>query len=693
MTTELEIHKHYQSLIESIQKYDYHYHTLDNPIISDVEYDSLVREIRDIEAAYPTIIAPDSPSQRVGAGLLDKFESVAHKIPMLSLDNVFNDEELGDFYNRVTERLEIREGSSEYNTLEFSAEPKLDGLAMSLRYENGVLVQALTRGDGKVGENVFENVKTIRCIPLKLTGNYPSILEVRGEVFMPRAGFERLNEIQRKKGEKTFANPRNAAAGSLRQLDSRITATRPLAFYAYGLGEIDAGEINAEEKENGNSNFKNPTSYESAIEMLRTFGIPICPLFKTLKGKNALLSYYQHILAQRDSLDYDIDGVVYKVNDYALQKELGFVSRAPRWAIAHKFPAQERSTIVDAIDIQVGRTGALTPVARLQPVEVGGVTVTNATLHNADELARKDIRIGDRVIVRRAGDVIPEVVRFMPEYRQANSTPFAMPTHCPVCESEVVKPEGEAVTRCIAGLFCQAQRKQALIHFVSRKAMDIDGLGEKVIEQLVDADLIHTPADIYQLTKEQIANLERMGDKSATNAINAIEESKNPTFAKLLFALGIREVGEVTAQLLAQHYDNFEALYSTTTETLEAIEGIGPVMAEYIVKFFAEPHNKEVIEKLLACGITPHNEKEEIVSDGYFVGKSVVVTGSLAIMTRDEAKQQLKLLGAKVQSSVSSKTDILIAGEKAGSKLTKAQELGVKILNEGEFIALAELDR
>lgn len=669
MTISTETNKRYSALIKKIHEYDYHYYVLDEPLVADADYDTFIKALLEIEQAHPDITAPDSPSRRVGGGLLDKFDSVVHAVAMLSLDNIFSDEDLKAFYHRLCERLQL----SEDKVIEFAVEPKLDGLAMSLRYENGLLVQALTRGDGQTGENVLENVKTIRSIPLKLSGNFPDTIEVRGEVFMPKDGFEQLNARQMSKGEKTFANPRNAAAGSLRQLDSRITATRPLAFYAYGLGEIIG--------------MSRPPSYADAITCLRRFGIPICPLFKVVFGQQALLDYYHEVLAQRHHLDYDIDGVVYKVNDYEKQQRLGFASRAPRWAVAHKFPAQEKSTQVENIDIQVGRTGALTPVARLKPVEVGGATVTNATLHNADELARKDIRIGDTVIIRRAGDVIPEVVRFIPEYRQAHFTPFAMPTVCPVCNSDVVKPDGEAVTRCMAGLFCPAQRKQALIHFVSRKAMDIDGLGEKVIKQLVDASFVHTPADLYQLKHAQLSSLERMGDKSATNAINAIEASKKTSFARLLFALGIREVGEVTAQLLAEHYADIDALYETDTETLENIEGIGPVMAEFIVTFFAEPHNRDVIAKLFASGVSPQNKITQAATDGYFADKKVVVTGTLSAMTRDEAKTRLKALGAKVQSSVSKNTDVLIAGEKAGSKLAKAQELGITVLDETAFLA------
>ena len=674
MTTKETTHKHYLSLIAKIDEYDHQYYVLDNPLIPDSDYDAIVRKILEIEKLYPDIIPPNSPSQRVGGGLLSHFDSIAHNIPMLSLDNVFDDNELSNFNLRVIERLKLNENSD----IEYTCEPKLDGLAISLRYENGLLAQALTRGDGEIGENVLNNVKTIRSIPLKIKeDNPPRTLEIRGEVFMPKKGFDWLNEKQINQGEKTFANPRNAAAGSLRQLNSTITATRPLAFYAYGLGVVEGIEP--------------PRSYEKMITCLTKQGIPTCPLFKVVNGVNELKKYYKDILSIRDNLDYDIDGVVYKVNDYKLQHQLGFISRAPRWAIAHKFPAQEKSTIVENITIQVGRTGALTPVARLLPVKVGGVIVTNATLHNADELKRKDIRIGDTVIIRRAGDVIPEVINFIPEYRQKKSQPFTMPETCPICNSEVIKPKGEAITRCIAGLFCQAQRKQAIIHFVSRKAMDIDGLGTKIIEQLVDTKLIETPADLYQLSKDQLVNLDRMGVKSAENAILAIENSKKTTFAKLLFALGIREVGEIMAQTLAEYYKDFDALYSTAEEELERIDGIGPVMAAYIVKFFSEPHNLSVINTLLERGVSPKNKITVIQPNSYFLDKKTVVTGSLSIMTRDEAKAQLKQLGAKVQSSVSSKTDILIAGKKSGSKLKKAQELGIKILNEGEFISLAEL--
>lgn len=669
MATKETLEKYHQ-LIDKVHEYDHHYYVLDNPLVPDADYDVIVRAVLAIEADYPQIIVPQSPSQRVGGGLLEQFDSVPHVMPMLSLDNVFTEQGLSDFYQRITERLSLPLETA----VTYACEPKLDGLAISLLYREGVLVQALTRGDGQVGENVLNNVKTIRAVPLKLQGdNLPLEIEVRGEVFMTRKGFDKLNAAQSAKGEKPFANPRNAAAGSLRQLDSRVTATRPLAFYAYGLGVLDGAE--------------RPASYQDTVEYLRGLGIPICPLFAVRSGLPALLSYYQTVLAQRETLDYDIDGVVYKVNDMAQQQQLGFVSRAPRWAVAHKFPAQEKSTLVEQIDIQVGRTGALTPVARLSPVEVGGVTVTNATLHNADELARKDIRVGDTVIVRRAGDVIPEVVRYIPEYRQADSQAFIMPMHCPVCDSEAIKPQGEAVTRCVAGLYCKAQRQQAIIHFVSRKALDIEGLGEKVIEQLVDAELIRTPADLYTLTHEQLVGLERMGDKSANNVLKAIQATKNPKFSRLLYALGIREVGEVMAQKLAEHYADFDELYAANPEALEQIEGIGPVMAAYIVSFFQASHNLAVIQQLLTNGVCPDYERSAVSENHYFSGKKVVVTGTLSAMSRDEAKSQLTALGAKVQSSVSKNTDLLIAGEKAGSKLSKAESLGVLILDEQAFIA------
>lgn len=677
MTLNAKSHSAYLSLIKRSRHYDYHYYVLDNPVVADADYDALVRQIRQIEQLNPNWITADSPTQRVGGGVLEGFERVEHVIPMLSLDNVFDAKGLKAFDQRVLARLDLDE---ELPELVYSCEPKLDGLAIALRYEQGILVQALTRGDGRVGENVLNNIKTIRAIPLTLratdTVAVPSVIEIRGEVFMTRSGFEKLNHKQVANGEKTFVNPRNAAAGSLRQLDAGIAASRPLRFYAYGLGVLTA-------------EYK-PASYAEMVAWLQAMGIPVCPLFATTKGLDGLLAYYEKTLKVRDTLDYDIDGVVYKVNDFGQQKQLGFVSRAPRWAVAHKFPAQEKSTLVEAIDIQVGRTGALTPVARLSPVEVGGVTVTNATLHNADELARKDIRVGDSVIVRRAGDVIPEIVRFIPDDRKPGRPVFKMPTTCPVCHSAVIKPDNEAVTRCVAGLYCQAQRKQAIIHFVSRKAMNIDGLGERLIEQLVDLEKIRTPADLYVLTKTELANLERMGEKSASNVIAAIEHSKNTTFARLLYALGIREIGEVMAQTLAEYYADFDALYQAQTEELMAIEGVGPVMADYIVSFFAESHNRQVIEQLLARGVVFYQQKTILAPTNYFSDKKVVVTGTLSTMTRQEVKAVLTRLGSKNQSSVSKNTDVLIAGEKAGGKLSQAEALGVEILTEQQFIALIQ---
>lgn len=661
--------QNYLALIEKSKNLDYHYYVLDDPLVADADYDDLIKSIRALEAKNPSWVQADSPSQRVGGGLLSAFSSVRHSQPMLSLDNIFDFADLQAFDTRIQERLTTQQ-------IRYSAEPKFDGLALALRYEEGRLVQALTRGDGQVGENVLENVKTIRAIPLRLRQNQteiPSVLEVRGEVYMPRAGFEALNASQLAKGEKPFANPRNAAAGSLRQLNPTITASRPLRFFAYGIGEVK-------------SQNPLPSSYSQMMAWLADFALPVSPLLRVCEGVLALQQYYEEILARRHTLPYDIDGVVFKVDDFAAQQTLGFISRSPRFAIAYKFPAEEKTTQVEAIDIQVGRTGALTPVARLKPVEVGGVVVTNATLHNADELARKDIRVGDTVIVRRAGDVIPEVVRYIAKNRLPDSEPFQMPTHCPVCQSAVIKPEGEAITRCVAGLYCPAQRLQSLVHFVSKKAMDIDNLGQKVIEQLLEAELIHDASDLYQLQAEQLAALPRLGSKSAANIVQAIEASKQTTFARLLFALGIREVGEVTAGLLAAHFEDFTALKAANLETLSQINGIGPVMANYIVSFFQEAHNLAIIERLLAAGVTPENSQAVKTTASFFTDKKVVLTGTLSQMTRDAAKALLKSHGAQVQSSVSKETDIVIAGEKAGSKLTKAQTLGITVIDEAAFL-------
>jgi DNA ligase (NAD+) len=653
-------------LRHTLNQHNYYYYVLDEPRIPDSEYDKLLRRLQDLETQYPQLITPDSPTQRVGAKPLSAFEPVQHQIPMLSLGNAFNSDEVSDFDQRVCERLKVSQ-------VDYVAELKLDGLAISLRYERGILVRAATRGDGYQGEDVTQNVKTIKAIPLRLQDeNYPPVLEVRGEVFMTKQGFYKLNEQQRANNNKIFANPRNAAAGSLRQLDSRITATRPLHFYSYAVGVVEQAQL--------------PEQHYDMLQQLKSWGLPVSPLTQVVWQVEGCLDYYQHILQQRDELDFDIDGVVYKVNNLAAQKKLGFVSRAPRWAIAHKLPAQEALTQVLAIEVQVGRTGALTPVARLKPVNVGGVTVTNATLHNIDEVRRKDVRVGDTVIVHRAGDVIPEVVRVELTQRPADTTLFEMPMTCPVCDSKTVRIEGEAVIRCSGGLFCAAQRKQALEHFASRRAMDIDGLGRKIIEQIVDKSMVNSLADIYSLSHAQWAGLERMGDKSAANLMNALQNSKQTTLARFLYALGIREVGEATARLLAQQFGQLDKLMQATVNELEAINDVGPVMAKHITSFFREPHNIEIIAQLKAHGIQWAEHEVQQAETLPLQGKTIVLTGTLQNMTRDEAKQRLQHLGAKVSASVSSKTDLVVAGEKAGSKLDKAQKLEIEVLDEAQFL-------
>jgi len=657
-------------LRDAINEYNYYYYVLDDPRIPDSEYDRLLRALQTLETQNPELVTPDSPTQRVGAPPLSAFAEVVHTTPMLSLGNAFEDKEVHDFDKRVRERLK---GAN----LEYVAEPKLDGLAVSLRYEKGVLVKGATRGDGNRGEDVTQNVKTIKTIPLKLRGeDIPTVLEVRGEVFMPKAGFEQWNQRQIAKGEKTFANPRNAAAGSLRQLDSRKTAERPLNFLAYAIGVVEGTAL--------------PKTHHDILHCLQVWGIPISVHILLVHGIQGCLDYYQEILVQRNALPYDIDGVVYKVNRIDQQETLGFVSRAPRWAIAHKFPAQEALTKINDIDIQVGRTGALTPVARLAPINVGGVTVTNATLHNQDEIRRKDVRIGDTVIVRRAGDVIPEVVRVLPEKRPDNTQPFDLPNKCPICGSEVAREEGEAVIRCTGGLFCPAQRKQALQHFVSRGAMDIDGLGEKLIEQVIDGNLVNNIADIYTLSQKQWAGLERMGDKSADNVIKALDKSKTTTLARFLYALGIREVGESTARTLAQHFGTLEKLKIATTDDLQKVPDIGPIMAKHIVAFFRQAHNLEIIQRLLEIGIHWTENEPPSTTTQSLSGKTFVLTGTLSQMTRNEAKARLQALGAKVSGSVSKKTHTVVAGEKAGSKLEKAHALGIKVIDEAALIVLLQ---
>ncbi len=657
--------------LDELRHHAYLYYVLDQPEIPDAEYDRLYRELQQLEQQHPELITPDSPTQRVGDKPLDGFRQVKHQVPMLSLDNVFSEEELAAFNKRILDRLKLDENTQ----LAFAAEPKLDGLAISLTYEQGVLTLGATRGDGTTGEDVTGNVRTVQSIPLRLLGkNIPEMLEVRGEVFMPKAGFEKLNAEARKQGEKTFANPRNAAAGSIRQLDPAIAASRPLAMYCYALGRVEG--------------WRPPGTHSKTLEQLRQWGLPVCPEIRVVKGVEGCLQYYRDILQRRDKLPYEIDGVVYKVDELALQQQLGFVSRAPRWAIAHKFPAQEEMTVIEAVDFQVGRTGALTPVARLKPVFVGGVTVSNATLHNMDEVERKDIRIGDHVIVRRAGDVIPEVVSVIASKRTGKEKKIRLPKKCPVCHSDVERLEGEAVARCTGGLFCRAQRVEAIKHFASRKAMDIDGFGDKLAEQLVEAGLVETVADIYKLTVDQLAALERMGEKSAQNVINAIDKSRHAELPRFIYALGIREVGEATAANLALAFRSMDALMQADEEALEQVPDIGPIVARHIVNFFQQQHNRDVIAELLdknIGGITFAPLPEPVAQDTPLTGKTVVITGTLPTMTRDEAKQLLQSAGAKVTGSVSAKTDYLLAGEKAGSKLAKAEKLGVQVISEADL--------
>ncbi|EHK5109690.1 NAD-dependent DNA ligase LigA [Vibrio parahaemolyticus] len=664
------VHQRLEELKESLHYHAVRYYVEDNPEIPDAEYDRLMRELLEIEAQHPDLVTVDSPSQRVGGKPLSEFSQVTHEVPMLSLDNAFDDGELDSFHKRAQDRI----GGESIK--QYCCEPKLDGLAVSLLYENGILVQAATRGDGTTGENITENVRTINAIPLKLRGDdWPARLEVRGEVFMPKAGFEKLNELARQKGEKVFVNPRNAAAGSLRQLDSRITASRPLSFYAYSVGVVQGADLAA-------------SHYERFLQ-IKSWGLPMCPETKRVDSLADVKTYYQDILQRRDALPYEIDGVVIKIDDIAVQERLGFVARAPRWAIAYKFPAQEEITTLNEVEFQVGRTGAITPVAKLEPVFVGGVTVSNATLHNADEIERLQVKIGDQVVIRRAGDVIPQVVSVIKERRPETARDIIFPTQCPVCGSHVERIEGEAVTRCTGGLVCQAQRKQALKHFVSRKALDVDGLGDKVIEQLVDREMVETPADLFKLSAGVLTVLERMGPKSAQNIVNALEKSKLTTLPRFLYSLGIREVGEATAANLAQHFKSLEAIQAATEEQLIAVQDIGVVVAKHITTFFEEEQNQAVVQDLLVQGIHwPEVSAPEQGAELPLEGKTVVLTGTLSQLGRTEAKEALQSLGAKVTGSVSKKTDILFAGENAGSKLAKAQELGIEIKTEQDLLEL-----
>lgn len=669
-------------LREELERLNHQYYVLDSPTVPDADYDALFRELQALEADHPELATPESPTQRVGGQPLSAFDTVRHQVPMLSLNNAFADADVEGFDRRCAQGLERAASAADAPRdllsapagVEYACELKFDGLAMSLRYENGRLVQAATRGDGETGEDVTVNVRTIRAIPLKLRGEAPAVLEVRGEVFMYRAEFDKLNARQAEAGEKTFVNPRNAAAGSLRQLDPRITARRPLSFFAYGMGELRGAE--------------RPATHAQLLDDFARMGLPVCTEREVVTGASGLLSFYRKVGEKRDALPYDIDGVVYKVNAFAEQERLGFVSRAPRFALAHKFPAQEMTTVVEDIEVQVGRTGAITPVARLAPVFVGGVTVTNATLHNEVEVRRKDVHIGDTVIVRRAGDVIPEVVAVVPDRRPADARPFVMPTVCPVCGSHIERLEDEAIARCTGGLICAAQRKQALLHFAQRRAMDIEGLGEKVVDQLVEQDIVRTPADLYKLGVAKLAALDRMADKSATNIVDAIRSSRETTLNRFVFALGIRHVGEATAKDLARHFGKLDGLLGADEAALLEVPDVGPIVARSIAHFLAESHNVEVIEQLRAAGVHWPESEPAARAPAPLSGKTFVLTGTLPTLSREDAKAQLEAAGAKVAGSVSKKTDYVVAGEEAGSKLDKAQALGVPVIDEAAMLAL-----
>jgi DNA ligase (NAD+) len=655
-----------RELRETIAEHNYRYYVLDDPSIPDAEYDRLMRELESLEQDHPELVDPDSPTQRVGSRPAEGFETVEHAVPMLSLANAFDDDEVAEFDARVRDTLDV-------DTVTYNAEPKLDGVAISLRYESGRLVRAATRGDGRTGEDVTANVRTIRAVPLKLRrGDAPDPLEVRGEIYMTRSGFKALNERLAEADQKPFVNPRNAASGSLRQLDPAITAERPLRFYAYSaIAESGLGD-----------------SQHGILERLADYGFPVSALIRRIDGLEALYAYYREIQDRRGDLDFDIDGVVYKVDDTDQQLELGTISRSPRWALAHKFPAEEEMTRLERIDVQVGRTGKLTPVARLEPVFVGGVTVTNATLHNLDEIRRKDVREGDYVIVRRAGDVIPEVVRSIPEKRDGDPPEWALPEQCPVCGSHIEQVEGQADARCSGGLVCPAQRKRALEHFASRNAMDIEGLGTRIVDQLVERELVDDPADLYRLDVDTLAGLDRMGEKSARNLVAALEDSKRVPLGRLLFALGIREVGEVSAESLARHFRDLDALMDADVEALERVRDVGPIMARHVHEFFGESRNREVVRRLLDHGVEWEVASEPEPDEQPLAGKTYVLTGSLESMTRSEAKTRLERLGAKVTGSVSNNTTAVIAGSDPGSKLDKAEKLGIDVLDEA---ALAEL--
>jgi DNA ligase (NAD+) len=669
-----EINAAIQQLRSVLNNYNYQYYVLDNPSVPDSEYDRLFQRLSALEQKSPELISSDSPTQRVGAKPLDGFTQVKHEMSMLSLDNAFSDEDLIAFDKRLRVRLD------DDSLIKYACEPKLDGAAVSLLYQEGVLVRGATRGDGSTGEDITSNVRTIGSIPLKLIGTgYPSTLEVRGEIYMPLKGFESLNKAAVAAGEKPFVNPRNAAAGSLRQLDPKLTAKRPLEFCCYSVGLVKDGEL--------------PNSHSEILALLAEWGLKINSESTPVTGIDGCVEYYEQLSQKRNNLAYDIDGIVYKVDDIDLQQELGFVSRAPRWAIARKFPAQEEMTVLEAIEFQVGRTGAITPVARLKPVFVGGVTVSNATLHNFDEIQRLDVRAGDTVIIRRAGDVIPQVAQVILDRRPDNTTLVAMPICCPVCGSPASRVEGEAVTRCEGGLFCQAQQSEAIKHYASRKAMDIDGLGDKLVEQLVEEKLIASVADLYSLDKQQLVQLERLGEKSVDNLLAAIEKSKLTTLSRFIYALGAREVGEATARNLANHFCELPAIMQASFDSLIKVDDVGPIVAQHIVNFFSTEHNLEVIEKLLAADIKWPEITKPDVSEQPLLGQTFVVTGKLERISRNDAKLQLQALGAKVAGSVSAKTTTLVAGPGAGSKLIKAEELGINTIDESQLLAVLDANR
>ena len=661
--------EHARRLREQIAQADHDYYLLDQPTLPDAEYDRLMRELHALEQEHPELITAESPTQRVGGAPSREFREVRHAAPMLSLNNGFDEADVTAFDTRARDGL-ARAGRA-VEQIEYACELKFDGLAVNLRYERGELVLGATRGDGALGEDVTANIRTIRAIPLRLPKRAPEVLEVRGEVMMFKREFERLNDRQRSKEEREYANPRNAAAGALRQLDARITAERSLRFFAYGLGELKGAA--------------EPATHSVLLDWLVSLGVPVARERAVVDGIAGCLKFYQAVGERRATLPYEIDGVVYRVNSRADQQLLGYVSRAPRFAIAHKFPAQEAVTQLAGIDIQVGRTGALTPVARLTPVFVGGATVTNATLHNEDEIRRKDVRIGDTVIVRRAGDVIPEIVAVVPDRRPSNAKVFRMPARCPVCGSHVFREEGEAVTRCTGGLVCGAQRKQALLHFASRRALDIDGLGDKIVDQLVDSGLVHTPADLFKLDTETLAGLERLADKSAANLVAALTRARRTTLERFIYALGIRHVGESTARDLARHFGKLDSVIDASEDELLQVPDVGPVVAASIARFFAESHNRQGIRELRAAGV--HWLESDPVREpaGALAGKTFVITGTLPTLKRDDAKEMIEAAGGKVSGSVSKKTDYVVAGDDAGSKLAKARELGVSIIGEGQL--------